>query len=303
MILSHRARSAFTLIELLVVIAIIAILIGLLVPAVQKVRAAAARSSCQNNLKNIGLGMHMYQDSYKKLPAGWVTAVNGTTPTSNFGWNWGVLILNYIEQGTVYQTLNPNVNTTPGVGPGNPPAATGVVLTPIPIYLCPADNSVQTNSHFGNYAKSNYVCNRYVLGPDGSSHPSAYTVQGIPDGSSNTYLVGERDIVVNIAAVSLIRHSNTSASFEGRAGARLNPQPAPGTTFSTGSNERLAFSSQHTAGCNFLFADGSVHFLSNGVDADPNDNWQNFPTPVSTAFTLQRLMLPNDGLPVNIPDL
>src|SRR5438552_3203148 len=110
---SPPARHAFTLIELLVVIAIIAVLIGLLVPAVQKVREAAARTSCQNNLRQIGLAMAMFQDTAKVLPRGWCTFNNGTGQPSP-GWSWAIIILPYIEQQALYNTINPDVSTPDG---------------------------------------------------------------------------------------------------------------------------------------------------------------------------------------------
>jgi prepilin-type N-terminal cleavage/methylation domain-containing protein/prepilin-type processing-associated H-X9-DG protein len=293
---SRRRPSGFTLIELLVVIAIIAILIALLVPAVQKVREAAARIQCTNNLKQIGLAMHMYQDSYKKLPAGWVTTM---TKAPSPGWHWGLLILPYIDQGTLYKAINPDITT-----PGGPPAVSTLMQIPIPVYHCPSDNAVTTNPNFHNNGKNNYVCNRWVLGPDSNSRPAAMSVQGIPDGSSNTILVGERDIVYNVGADTMIRDSGSTASFEGRAGYGLTPTPAPGKgPFKISNDERLAFSSQHaTGGCNFLFADGSVHFLPKSISADPNDDWTNFPTLGAgwQNYTLQRLQVPNDGLPVDL---
>src|SRR6516165_9892153 len=123
-VLSKRRRG-FTLIELLVVIAIIAILIALLVPAVQKVREAAARLQCQNNVKQIGLAVHSYHDANHKLPTAYVASVQ---------LSWHVFILPYIEEGAQFQAMN---TTTPGdytIKNRNNPYG----LRRMGIYLCPA---------------------------------------------------------------------------------------------------------------------------------------------------------------------
>jgi prepilin-type N-terminal cleavage/methylation domain-containing protein/prepilin-type processing-associated H-X9-DG protein len=299
-----RKSAAFTLIELLVVIAIIAILIGLLLPAVQKVREAAARTKCTNNLKQIGLAMHMYQDTNNKLPAGWVTSNPNGAIAPNPGWSWSLLILSYIEQGPLYNTINPDVTT-----PGGPPTANTILQTPLSIYRCPSDPGQPINTSLQSYGMSNYVVNREVVGPgrlDGSNTPNALSVQNIQDGSSNTILVGERDSQRNIGAIWGVRSSVTSASFEGRPGSALNPlNPATPPSAGTGNAQRLAFNSLHPGGVMFVFGDGSVRFISNSVDADPNDVWTNFPANQapsgSGGYTLQKLIHPGDGLPVNLP--
>ena len=103
----RTGRTAFTLIELLVVIAIIAILIGLLLPAVQKVREAAARLKCQNNLKQIGLGMHNYESANGKFPPGFTSkAANVDGDGLGSGWGWAAYLLPQMEQDNLYRQIN-----------------------------------------------------------------------------------------------------------------------------------------------------------------------------------------------------
>src|SRR5262249_20936055 len=134
---SRPQRLAFTLIELLVVIAIIAVLIGLLLPAVQKVREAANRMSCQNNLKQIALACHNYQDSQALLPRNTYVQPPGARVDNDWAmdttnWSWLARALAYVEQGNLYRQ-------------GNIPTATlrasGVIGTPIKTFLCPSDTA------------------------------------------------------------------------------------------------------------------------------------------------------------------
>src|SRR5262249_42082465 len=129
-------RGGFTLIELLVVIAIIAILIGLLVPAVQKVRGAADRASCQNNLKQIGLAVHNYHDNYKRFPAGNVYRKNAQGQFDYYE-TWAISILPFLEQGNLYSYYEPNVPNA--VLDSDPKSANMKVLrrTLVPVFNCP----------------------------------------------------------------------------------------------------------------------------------------------------------------------
>jgi prepilin-type N-terminal cleavage/methylation domain-containing protein len=154
-----RLRLGFTLIELLVVIAIIAILIGLLLPAVQKVREAAARIKCANNLKQIGLALHNYHDTNGFFPSAGASdgkpMTGGPWPNQGEGTNWLVHIMPFIEQGNIYNKLtftgdsgwtdNPNQPNSSAVN--NVKLVTGVV---VPIYRCPSDNRTPLLSNGSN---------------------------------------------------------------------------------------------------------------------------------------------------------
>jgi len=150
-------RKGFTLIELLVVIAIIAILIGLLLPAVQKVREAAARLQCQNNLKQIGLGIYNFESSYKRFPTAGAQSAALGIPASQVGFEtmgWGYQILPFIEQDNLYKIGQAS-------GPYNWNAAIGkaMVEVPVPIYLCPSrGNRVSQVASWGSvYAMGDYA--------------------------------------------------------------------------------------------------------------------------------------------------
>jgi prepilin-type N-terminal cleavage/methylation domain-containing protein/prepilin-type processing-associated H-X9-DG protein len=344
--LDHRNRRGFTLIELLVVIAIIGILIGLTVPAVQKVREAAARLSCQNNLKQIGLALHSYHDVYKMFPPGYIdgNTVSTSSAASDVGpgWGWAAFILPYIDQLPVYQQINFGVQVGTGVN-------TQISQQPLTIFQCPSDGNQQScliyswNDYPGfsnptiiTVAHSNYVgCNGWVeclndaggnynpgvdggSAQDGNTAPptglgqintgsaghglfyrnSKNSVADVTDGLSNTIFVGERSsnhspstwtgaIPLGMTAAWM----STLPAFptipytpplrcvnNGNGTAYDNADYGEALVLAHGNANHLpsadspiydpdTFYSMHSPqGANFLFGDGSVHFLTSTID-------------------------------------
>jgi prepilin-type N-terminal cleavage/methylation domain-containing protein/prepilin-type processing-associated H-X9-DG protein len=321
-------RPAFTLIELLVVIAIIAVLIALLVPAVQKVREAAARMSCTNNLKQLGLALHNYHDAEKKFPPG----CGGTAPTAGTDrLSAHVYLLPYLENQALYNMIWNSFPVTYG----------GMTYTQVPVpwdsnfvpwgyayqistLHCPSDTPAYDarGGLTGKIASTNYATCRGDLVTGTGNADAAPLLRGmfhneanapghwdvrlsqITDGTSNTIAMSERafrlnttSVVGNIAdnegaalasnpSVCLTTYSGASylpsVTLDGYfGGVRFNDGMSQFTGFNTilppnspscmemGSNTDGVFSAQswHTGGVNALFADASVHFINNDIDA------------------------------------
>jgi prepilin-type N-terminal cleavage/methylation domain-containing protein/prepilin-type processing-associated H-X9-DG protein len=301
-----KVRSGFTLIELLVVIAIIAILIGLLLPAVQKVREAAARAKCLNNLKQIALASHSYHDANQALPLASTSLNTGGYET------FYIPLLPYLEQQALYQQLyNQAISNNTYMGDPNFATTAGnLASTPLAVLACPSDalpNPPTTfepstglygglTSYLGNLSGS------VMYPPLGGPPPTPATqgvflmsiqplsIMAITDGTSNTILLGER--------------SNFDPNWNAWISAALGVSPAPtfygwfsysmtdyanfvplgsgfypmnqyipaspsADPFSDLFVRAFSYGSGHPQGANFAFCDGSVHFISNAINSTP----------------------------------
>ncbi len=282
---------AFTLIELLVVIAIIAILIALLVPAVQKVRDAAARATCSNNLKQIGIGLHNYHSAYGKFPpmSRFNSARKGGVPSQAQGerGNLWIYVLPYIEQDNVYKLSDLQSPRNPSIDVGAT-APNSLASKVIPVYLCPSDDSNQPPQTWTNgWVVGNYVANHDAFHNPGDggwmsawdSGPTSYQARmaaTYKDGTSNTIGVTEayarctwRSGSSNVTTGTLWAHETVTPDWH----AMFNDWNARGAAskFQVQPNNQLAQCNRfvpqsiHTGGILVLLMDGSVRVVGDGV--------------------------------------
>jgi len=270
-IVSHP--RAFTLIELLVVIAIIGILIALLLPAVQKVREAANRTKCNNNVKQMCLAAQSYHDGYSVFPAAY--RATSTLP----GWGWATTLLPYIEQDPLYKGMN--VETTKFGGGKNPAypidVPNGYSQTRLAVFRCPSDRAPDLNPYRLEHATSNY---RAVSGPYYFQFFTANLDMGgvmfqnskiriaqITDGTTNTIMLGEcmwDDLTTKWAALWV----GMTGTHDGGIYISDVMWWMDEKNSIVNGDAPQAFSSRHNNGCFFGFADGSARFFHTG--SDPN---------------------------------
>ena len=303
--LSSRRRRGFTLIELLVVIAIIAILIALLLPAVQQAREAARRSTCKNNLKQIGLALHNYHDTHRVFPPGRVVA--GSHPFAGVNqWDtgkviWSAHILPYIDQANVYNMIDFSV-PDPARNAVNDPVET----VDIPIYRCPSDPGDRSTTGESNLAPMNYaICaGNNPMDASGGSGKSAIMyfnsstrMRDIIDGTSNTMVVAEMlvgsewyyggnaydDTAMLTCADNALYSRRTTRGdswFYGEDVVRYayttnfgpNGLEGVGGCRDFQEDANATAESMHEGGAHILLCDGSVRFVSENVHIP---TWQN----------------------------
>jgi prepilin-type N-terminal cleavage/methylation domain-containing protein len=309
-----RVRTAFSLVELLVVIAVIAVLIGLLVPAVQRAREAANRTVCQNNLKQMGLALHLYYDVEKHFPPSYIRNANSgigiggknnanrpggqvgamvidRTPPSKRtvffqdpGWGWGSFLLPYLEQRPLYQQIDFTV-------PVESPTYLDLRCTMLAMYTCPSDYQAGVVNLYGLRGKRSIptATNSYAacygagglldLFPEAGNglmmRNSKVRKEEVSDGLSYTMAIGERCAVLAYTPWAGVMSGSVVVTTTGAPVNTTITEAAPTQVMArigynrplkSPNSEPYDFFSTHPTIVQFVFADGSVHPLSEQVD-------------------------------------
>ncbi|QDT96141.1 DUF1559 family PulG-like putative transporter [Gimesia aquarii] len=298
-----KKKRGFTLIELLVVIAIIAILIALLLPAVQQAREAARRSTCKNNLKQIGLALHNYHDNFRSFPPGDVRRTYGagvqTWTTSMLGWI--PRILPFLDQAPLYNQINFELEAGVSAAPNN-----ALRREKLPVVRCPSDSSRQPSADYGptNYMACRGITTTTTGSPDTSifANNSNTKIRDIGDGTSNSMMISETFASAPFCddqpsggvcpASCITKTPYTGGAQQGYSWmyAALYEAAYYGTVYTPNHSEpdcgassssqaaHLSARSKHVGGVHVLLADGAVRFASENIDlsiwrnlGDPDD--------------------------------
>lgn len=274
-----RHALGFTLIELLVVIAIIALLIAILLPAVQMARAAARRTQNRNNLKQVGLALHNYHECYSLFPSGWIGVSSGASDVEGTnGFGWATMILPFLDHTPLFDKFNFKL-------PVSDPANAPIARSYLPVFRNPSDtgpsdwkieDEMMPGTVLATLPTSNYVgvfgtqeledCEGLPLGETCRSngvffHNSTTRIRDILDGTSNTFAVGERDTEAD------------KGWFSTWVGVVVGGAEAPTRVLGVADHTPNHpdghfddFGSHDTGGCHFVFGDGHVHFVSELID-------------------------------------